>query len=147
MQTIKCLSIPQPYAWATICNGRLIHSMHAHTAFRGRLAIHASQSVDSLITRLDDGTRVPANLDFGCIIGAVTVVDCVRPDHPSVIGSHWAHGPWCLVLDEPKALTVPVRAVGKPGLFDVDVQRIQLAQQPAKPLENKPKSLFENLYA
>lgn len=147
MQTIKAISIPQPYAWATIYSHRLIHSMHCEISFRGRMAIHASQSVSSLITRLDDGTRVPSGLDFGCIIGAVTVVDCVPSDHPKVIGSHWAHGPWCLVLSDPKAFNVPVRAIGKSGLFDVDVERIQLAQLPAKPAENKPKSLFENLYA
>lgn len=126
MRTMTAASIPQPYAWAIFYARLCVIAMPWATDHRGRLAIHSAHGVCT-ITRLDDGTPVPAELDYGCVLGAVDLVGCVQPGHPSLIGLIVA-GPHCWIVGNAKALERPVRALGKAGLFQVDTDRIVAAQ-------------------
>jgi hypothetical protein len=121
----RAIAIRQPFAWAVIHAGKDVEnrSTTAIRAYRpavgNRVYIQASKGM----TRVEYeraaefmakiGVRCPASddLEFGGVIGSVVVVDIVtRSD------SRWFHGPFALVLADPRPEPfMPVR--GQVGLF------------------------------
>ncbi len=120
-----CLTVKQPWAWAIISGPKRIENRTWLTNHRGPLLIHAgvSRSCFDTETRLDwrqrYGIEYPSGLMFGTILGVVDLIDCRRVE--TVAADPWAEGPFCWMLDKPRALTEPFPLRGMPGLFDVDL--------------------------
>ena len=117
---IKALSVRQPWASA-IMLGKDVENRTRYFSHRGLLLIHAALKVDNYA--LDDPRIVALGIGspekpliLGHIIGAVTLLDCVR-DYPSP----WAYSEeWHLVLANPRPFRRAVACRGQLGLFEVD---------------------------
>jgi len=78
---------------------------------------HAGASRASMRAVLPDGTRVPDDLAFGCLLGVVDVTDCVPvAEAPAGV---FTEGPWCWLLARPRLLATPIPYRGAQSLFDV----------------------------
>lgn len=141
---MKCITIRQPWAWLIVsgginnmygtyehiplrCGYKNVENRKWRTSFRGRLLIHAAKTepeddeLHNAFSRYPTffaGAKTreyPSWPDYGCIIGSVKMVDCVR-DHPSP----WAFpNHWHWVLESPRAFHRPIPYRGMPGMFDV----------------------------
>lgn len=115
---MKCLTVCQPWPWGIIHGPKRIENRSWPTSYRGPLAIHAGKSKAWLQDSLPDGTRVPLQeMEFGKIIGVVDLVGCVPIEQ--VADDPFAYGPWCWILQNPRALAVPIPYKGQLGLFEV----------------------------
>jgi hypothetical protein len=128
--TLKCLSIKQPWAWL-IANGlKDIENRDWTTNHRGPLLIHAGKAVDK-----DCFVGDQINFDFfeqfgsevvdamprhkrdyalGCIIGQADLVGVVEDS-----SNQWFCGTYGFVLENAQASTNPIIYTGKLKLFDV----------------------------
>jgi hypothetical protein len=93
---MKALSIRQPWAWAIVSGLKTIENRSWQTNYRGPLLIHAAKSRADLRLVLPDGTAVPPELDYGCLIGSAELVDCVPIG--AVPPDPFAEGPCCWIL-------------------------------------------------
>ncbi len=127
---MKCLTVCQPWAWAILHAGKCIENRRWQTAYRGPLLVHAGKSRAYLdCEKPSDWQRRygkcfrPEELHFGFVLGVVDLIGCL-PYRPGDLGCHhspWAEGPWCFVLEKPRALPFPYPLRGMMGLFDVDL--------------------------
>lgn len=115
---MKALTVCQGWAQAIFVSGKNVENRSWPTKYRGQLLIHAGKSSKfmeeskAFHERLD--LEFPSRLEFGSIIGVVTVVDCVQ-NHPS----QWAmDGYWHWVLENPIKLDQPISCAGKLMLWD-----------------------------
>jgi hypothetical protein len=99
---------------------KLIENRTWFTDYRGPLLIHAGKSREWLgsqrpgeLPSLPDVER----LDFGCIIGRVTLYDVCRVGQ--VAGQRYAEGPYCWRFRDRRPLPSPIPWRGQQGLFDV----------------------------
>lgn len=120
---MKCLSIRQPWAWCITHGSKRYENRNWRCRYRGPLLIHAGKSRDELTLQVWDqlrrlGIDLPKEngLVFGAIVGRCVLADCVRPEQTGY--DAWARGPWCLRLDDVRALRVPVPCRGMRGLFE-----------------------------
>lgn len=123
---MKALSIRQPWAWLILHAGKDIENRSWHTAFRGRILIHAGKKIDradyrgacDLTATISPEIRIPSAevLPRGGIVGSVEVVDCV-----DISVSPWYCGEnFGLVLARPKPLPLmPLK--GALGFFEVTI--------------------------
>lgn len=134
-KTYPCISIRQPWVWGIFHAGKDIENRDWPMRVRGRVLVQASAGMthreydDFLVTahavseehRFPAGLTVPAfnDLPRGCIVGAVTIVDCVSR-HPSP----WFFGEYGFVLADPKPLAVPVPYRGALRFFRVPASAI-----------------------
>jgi hypothetical protein len=112
------LSVLQPWAWAIIHGGKPVENRSWATSYRGPLLIQAGASRRCLGDAPDLLAAAPsaADLPFGCLVGAVELVGCVRrKDYDPT--DRWAFGPWCWLLRNPRPLVSPVPLRGSLGLF------------------------------
>ncbi|EKR64579.1 hypothetical protein LEP1GSC036_3363 [Leptospira weilii str. 2006001853] len=132
---MKALSIQQPWAWLIIrpdlpdpkdraiaWNNKEIKDVENRnwkTNFRGRFLIHASQKFDHegleyIQKNYKLCLRMTVN-DFGCIIGASILSDCVEhSDSKSFFGKYG------YILNDSKPF-FPIPYKGKLGFFEVDI--------------------------
>lgn len=126
---MKALTIRQPWPWLILHGGKCIENRTWPTRYRGPLAIHAAASMTraewyaalmfirerGIKPPIEVGYEIPMRdeLELGAIIGTVEVVDCVTASP-----SPWFTGPYGLVLRNPVALTRPIPAKGKLGLWN-----------------------------
>jgi hypothetical protein len=130
------LSVAQPGASLLILGACRVETRPWHTAHRGRLLLHASglaspeararcrrPAVAAALRRAGfDGWR---DLPRGAVLGAVTLLDCVRvEDLPSLCEGPCGPfdcrpGLWAWLLADPVPLPVPVPARGRLGLFEL----------------------------
>jgi hypothetical protein len=123
MPSIPALSVRQPWASAILL-GKDVENRSRRFKYRGPLLIHAAMHTsahnwkDPRIEALKlDRKREP----IGCLIGLVTLVDCVR-DSSSI----WAdQDSWHLVLRDPVRLARPVLFKGQLNLFKIPVHLIE----------------------
>jgi hypothetical protein len=120
---MKALSVCQPWAWAIVAGVKAVENRVWRTSHRGPLLIHAGASRASMRAVLPDGTRVPDDLPFGCIVGTVEVVDCVPLDQCPP--GPFREGPWCWLLARPRALPTPIPYRGAQRLFDVSEELVR----------------------
>lgn len=151
------LTVRQPWAHAIIHMGKDVDNRVRNIAgsYRGPVAIHAAQGVGTAREFMANtraiaqvGSPVPLRLDYGKIIGVVTLVDvhsasviggCGRmqndcAEHPNGCRHHcspWAMGPaphdgWYqhLVLADPRPLAEPIPYRGALGLRAVGAETI-----------------------
>lgn len=119
---MKVLTVCQPYATLIASGVKSIENRSWDTRYRGALAIHAGRSRDwrdpDVLRRFGlDETRLP----FGQIVAVARLSGCVRRDRlpPHLRDNEHAHGPWCWLLAEVRALRYPVVWKGVQGLSDV----------------------------
>jgi hypothetical protein len=123
---IKCLSIRQPWAWA-IFHGKDIENRTWATKYRGGLLIHAAKTFDIegykwLVNHRDLLTDVlldSCSYTTGCIIGKVTMTDCIVHSPSS-----WFFGPYGFVFENPVEFKTPIPFKGALKFFDVPADLI-----------------------
>lgn len=127
---LPCLSIRQPWPWLILHGGKNIENRGWNTNVRGTILLHASkgfthEEYDAALAFVEDfvdeefAERMPSpsELKFGGIVGAVRLVDVVRPGED---GGPWHTGQWGFRLEKPTAL--PFRAYrGALGFFRVEL--------------------------
>ena len=132
---VKALSIKQPWAWL-ICAG--YKDIENRTWFIGRkpalggtfqdrglqlpqrIYIHAGKTADKLTIPDFDaiyekiGHGIRWHLDYGAIIGEVTITGCVKES-----ASPWFVGPYGFVLTDSVLYDKPIPYRGQLGFFEV----------------------------
>jgi len=111
---MKALSIKQPHTYRIIFRGKNIENRTWRTHFRGLVAIHSSQKMDSDI---EVSEKEKKQLVFGAIIGIAEVVDCVKEHR-----SKWFYGPYGFVLKNPIPLKKPIPCKGYLGFWEVPLK-------------------------
>ena len=117
-QSLRALSLRQPWAWLVVNGYKDIENRSWRTNHRGALLIHASKN-RSLTTpqnlssiEKNYGVKLPKKFDFGGIVGIVDVIGCLK-HHPS----RWKFdGSWGWVLRNPKRLSFR-KCKGAVGFF------------------------------
>lgn len=136
---MKALSFRQPWA-ELVLQGRKTMDLRTYsTRYRGRLAIHASRTIerDSCLQYDLD----PANLEAGGIVGTVELVDVVLLDEAAynahrdahLAGRRYREGMYGWILARPERLPQMVPARGRTNLFNVDLGPPEQAQRPVAP--------------
>lgn len=126
--SMKALTICQPYAELIACGEKRIENRRWGTSYRGPLAIHAGKSQDWLETY----DPLPADMDFGAVVAIAQLAACTHissverwlavADHEDRYG--WiryhvhAEGPWLWILEDVRRLGSPIEISGKQGLWD-----------------------------
>jgi len=129
-ETMKALTICQPYAELIMCGEKLVENRVWKTDYRGPLLIHAGKSLDYLKRE----RLKPADYVLGAIVGVAVLADCAskhdtRPGrgfsamvlkrHPWLATHVHAEGPCCLILANVQRFAEPITYVGKQSLFVV----------------------------
>jgi len=137
---LKALTIDALWAWAIIWGPKRVENRSWRTSYRGPLVIHAGQNktrdAEALAFLRSQGLDPPVAEcleEFrGCIIGVVDLVDIVPEKETQgfpfitevgryLIGSDpFATGPQCWILEQPRALEIPIPATGKQGIWNLD---------------------------
>lgn len=115
---MKALTIRQPWAHLIIHGDKRIENRSKRTAYRGPLWIHAGLRYDhaDLYAKVHGRVLDESKMTFGAIIGMVIVVDCVK--YAQTRDKRWAVGPWCWILENPRALRTPIRCRGHLSFFE-----------------------------
>jgi hypothetical protein len=134
-ETIKALTICQPWAWAVV-NGprdgeawKRFENRSWATEYTGPLVIHAGKSDGWMrdgmeFLRAQGVAPLLSELAFGAILGVVEMVDCVRPREalrPDGSRDPYAfeNSAWCHKYANPRRLATPVPWKGRLQFFDV----------------------------
>jgi len=117
----KAISIKQPWAWAILNCGKGVENRKWRTNYRGRVIVHAGQSIDPIGVKFlqDRGIDVPKDLPTGCLLGEVEIVDCVPVE--AMAGNPWAFGPFCWILKNPVVFEQPMPWKGALSFFEVQI--------------------------
>lgn len=147
---MKALSFRQPWAELVLQGRKTMDLRTYNTHYRGRMAIHASQTVES--DKCWENDLNPDNLDAGGIVGTVELVDVMPLDGATynehqaahLGGRHWREGLYGWVLAHPERLPKTIPASGRTNLFNVDLdltedQRIETGESPS-PISNPSTS-------
>lgn len=121
---MKAISVKQPWAWA-LFHGKPVENRVWPTNFRGELLIHASKNFDEegvewIRNNFPELNLAGKVLRLGCIIGKVTMTDCVV-SHPSP----WFAGPYGFVFKDPIEFKKPIPFKGALKFFDVPDELIK----------------------
>ena len=149
--TIKALSILQPWPFAIFHMMKTCENRSWFTSYRGPLLIHAGQSTRLLESGCAQIGRILGTTpefvrkfnfrpdSYGAFQGVVDLTGCdyveaMRAAHERqaaeyasqrrmtiVLADQWAEGPYCWWLANPRLLPAPVPYKGRLGLFDVPV--------------------------
>ena len=139
---MKALSFRQPWA-ELVLQGRKTMDLRTYTThYRGPLAIHASQTVETESARRHGFD--PAGLDAGAIVGMVELVDVIPLDEAAyeehreahLAGRHYREGLFGWLLAHPERLPQPIPARGRTNLFSVNLEAP--AGVPGRPLTETP---------
>jgi hypothetical protein len=121
---MKALTLYPIWAWLVIHGPKRIENRTWRTTHRGRLAIHAGKSQPhegDIRARLWDlGLIVPDPLPRQQILGTIDLIDVVAYG-PEVAADPFAEGPFCWILKEPQALSVPISCRGFCALWTTDL--------------------------
>ncbi len=126
-ETIKCLTIRQPWAYLIINGHKDIENRSWSTRYRGPLVIQSARSYGS-IAELSDlcldieeetGIALPDTFTLGVTEGIVTLQDIITTSQ-----SIWAYdGDYHWILTDPAPLPA-VRLSGKLGIWDLSLKSI-----------------------
>lgn len=115
---MKCVSIPQPWAWAIFAGVQRSDYRCYATDYRGDLLIHATRASGDWERRqlAALGERVPRweNLPFDQVLGVVELCSC-EPGR---------EGEWVWKLRNPRPIQ-PFRLKAGKGLFDVADEQVR----------------------
>jgi hypothetical protein len=121
---MKAISVKQPWAWA-LFHGKPVENRTWETDYRGELLIHASKQWDKkgFLWLRDNKYMVDSHVisfHIGCIIGKVTMTDCVI-SHPSP----FFFGPYGHIYKDSIEFKTPIPFKGKLKFFDVPAELIK----------------------
>jgi len=125
---MKALTICNPYPYMIMDHSKRVENRTWATSYRGPLLIHAGKNRDWL---QDGDFSIYPDMQFGFLLGAVEIVDCMsleeisRGDYPPALNWLPEHehtlGPYCWVLgDKVRRLKSPVPWKGAQGLWQID---------------------------
>lgn len=121
---MKCVSVPQPWAWAILAGLQKADYRCYPTRYRGDLLIHASRGAGDWDRHQLDlfGARAPRweDLVFGQALGVVELWAC-EPGR---------EGEWIWSLRNPR-LVKPFSLRSGKKLFDVDDEQIEIVTAPS----------------
>ncbi len=141
-QTIKCLTLKQPWAWAIFNLGKDIENRIWRDDYRGLLYIHAGIGYDEYGKAWIEenfNISVPSHLESGCILGSVELVEISRDS----FNSPWAMAhQWHWKLENPVLLKAPIEARGDQKLWNLETQPENLQTQGLWDIE--PETLPES---
>lgn len=147
---IKALSLRQPWAEAVVRGLKRWETRSWRTHHRGRLLIHAAKhwtgfQVSEWLAWMHNSTLrgrwhpgltwldvcgAYEDLDLGCLIGEVDVVDCIPTaliremiDGDEGMMGNWNVGLWAWKLARPMKYDTPRPCRGCQGLFNVTLRR------------------------
>ncbi len=140
---MKALSFRQPWAELVLQGRKTMDLRTYNTPYRGRMAIHASQTVESDPCWENDLN--PDNLDSGGIVGTVELVNVMPLDEATYrehqaahLGSRrWREGLYGWVLAHPERLSVLIPARGRTNLFNIELDLDSTTRQPPIAIENR----------
>lgn len=124
---MKALSFRQPWA-ELVLQGRKTMDLRTYTTqYRGRIAIHASQTVEAESARRHGFE--PKALDNGALVGTVELVEVIPLDEAAYEAHREAHlagrgyrqGMFGWLLARPERLPQPIPARGRTNLFNVEL--------------------------
>jgi len=135
--TMKCLSIQQPWSWLIVNGYKEIENRDWLTSYRGPVLIHAGAKLDddwfTTTGQVEDHhpmrdyvpQDMPQRHDYAIksIIGMATLADVVEQS-----SSPWFIGRYGFVLMDTKAFKEPIRYSGSLKLFDVEREVIAHAE-------------------
>lgn len=142
---MKALTICQPYPFLILASAdelppdveqKRVENRTWEMLYRGPLLIHAGKSKKYL--KGWDTTKFPP-LDFGAIVGMVTVLDCfsfgqitehtlhprIAKNFPWLPKHQHTEGPFCIVMAHPRRFAKPIPYTGRLGLFDVPMDVVK----------------------
>lgn len=116
------LSVRQPWAWLIVRGFKDVENRSWQTNYRGRFLLHASSTMRmadyrvaaEFARRLGVAVPHPQTLERGGIIGAATLVDCVRSHR-----SKWFFGEYGFVLADQRQVPF-IPCPGQLKLFHVE---------------------------
>ena len=120
MESIKALSINQPWAWAIVNGYKPVENRDWNTEYRGKVLIHAGKKFDDegyeFIKKMLPTANVPIKDDFfmGGIVGSAYIVDCVKQ-----MESEWFFGEYGFVIADARPCA-PIICRGALGFFTPD---------------------------
>jgi hypothetical protein len=119
---MKAISVQQPWAWAILFAGKDVENRSWRTNHRGPILIHAGKKIDKDGVKWlkEQGIEVPGDLPTGCYVGKVDIIGCREIkvlEWDNSQRNKWASGPYCWILDQPRAFNEPVPARGQLGIF------------------------------
>lgn len=134
---MKALSFRQPWAELVLQGHKTMDLRTYTTHYRGRLAIHASQTVERDSCLQHD--LEPADCQTGGVVGTVELVDVAPLDEAAyeahrdehLAGRRYRPGLYGWILADPERLPQMVPARGRTNLFNVDLEEPDLGQPPS----------------
>jgi hypothetical protein len=142
---MKALSFRQPWA-ELVLQGRKTMDLRTYTTqYRGRIAIHASQTVEAESAHRHGFE--PEALDSGALVGTVELVEVIPLDEAAyeahreehLAGRGYREGMFGWLLARPERLPQPIPARGRTNLFNVDLDALDSATRgPAAPEPLRP---------
>ena len=119
-QTVICLTVKQPWAWAIFHAGKNIENRVWKTDYRGDLYIHAGKNYDLEGKKWIEnylGVAIPADLETGVILGKVDLSGISKE-----FGSPWAiWSQYNWEINSPLLLESPIPAKGSPSLWKLEI--------------------------
>jgi len=136
---MKAITIYPSYAMLICTGAKQYETRTWMTEHRGLLAIHASQFKNwpprekekfwftAIFDHLKSlGFNAPKDLPAGCVIGHVTVTDCLRMNAKLIRTIHmdeytmgrWQSGNYAWKLECPVLYPEPIEATGRQGLWE-----------------------------
>lgn len=119
--TLRCLAIRQPWAWAIAIGAKDIENREWSTDHRGLFVIQASgaKTLVNRISREFDPEPPPVTFAYGALIGVAEIVDVVTFGR-SLRSNPWACGHYCFKLANARMFKKPIPAKGKLNLYYLD---------------------------
>lgn len=114
IQTMRALSIRQPWCHNILCNNKDVENRTWPTKIRGRILIHAGKVCDPEYKTSCLALKLPR----GGIVGVMEIVDCVME-----MESEWFNGPFGFVIRNAAPLEfIPCK--GALGFFKPDLSSL-----------------------
>ncbi|XP_034245904.1 activating signal cointegrator 1 [Thrips palmi] len=137
----RCLSMHQPWASLLIVGIKLHEGRNWYSAHRGRLWIAAAakepdmqeiKSYEKAISLLrgDPNIRFPEHYPTGCLLGCVTVTDCLaQEEYRQRYPEGESDSPFVFICEDPLALPVRFPMQGQHKIYNLDSKIHNAAQK------------------
>ncbi len=140
---MKALSFRQPWAELVLQGRKTMDLRTYNTHYRGRIAIHASQTVEA--DKCWEYSLNPDHLDVGGIAGTAELVDVIPLDETAynahqaahLAGRRWREGLYGWVFAQPERLPMFIPARGRTTLFNIELDLEAPPRQPPTAIENR----------
>lgn len=128
---MKALSVCQPWAWLIVHGYKRVENRtwRPGKKYRGPLLIHASRSrawlgdvmLGSSLRQLVPSLPALDEYDHGAVVGCVELVECFTIAEYRELWprDRFASGPYCWMLDSPRAFDTPITLPGRRMLFEL----------------------------